>query len=153
MEKPSNVWKCLSKLPKFFFKRIVKLYCGNDFLFRLVDLLFWLLTVLRIEIWNFRARFKKRLNPYWVLSWTRNENSIVNLFLFSISTGVSDEVKCFHCDGGLRGWEPNDNAWVEHAKWFPHCKHVILLKGKDFVEEIVKKNVSIFWNSLFVFTN
>jgi baculoviral IAP repeat-containing protein 2/3 len=55
-------------------------------------------------------------------------------------TGISDEVKCFHCDGGLREWEPNDNAWVEHAKWFPHCHHVILLKGKAFVKEVQKKN-------------
>lgn len=54
-------------------------------------------------------------------------------------TGVSDEVKCFHCDGGLKGWEPNDNPWIEHAKWYPYCRHIILLKGRSFTEEARKE--------------
>lgn len=56
-------------------------------------------------------------------------------------TGVSDELKCFHCDGGLKGWEPNDNPWIEHAKWFPHCRHILLLKGRDFIEEAKKEHL------------
>ena len=51
-------------------------------------------------------------------------------------TGVSDEVKCFHCDGGLKGWDPTDNPWMEHAKWYPYCRHLILLKGKEFIKEV-----------------
>lgn len=31
----------------------------------------------------------------------------------------NDDVKCFCCDGGLRCWEPGDDPWIEHAKWFP----------------------------------
>lgn len=37
----------------------------------------------------------------------------------STLTGHGDNVKCFHCDGGLRNWEPGDDPWQEHAKWFP----------------------------------
>jgi len=33
--------------------------------------------------------------------------------------GHGDNVKCFFCDGGLRNWEPGDDPWEEHAKWFP----------------------------------
>ncbi|KAF5901533.1 lck-interacting transmembrane adapter 1 isoform X1, partial [Clarias magur] len=33
--------------------------------------------------------------------------------------GQSDNVKCFFCDGNLRNWEPGDDPWQEHAKWFP----------------------------------
>ncbi len=33
--------------------------------------------------------------------------------------GHGDNVKCFFCDGGLRNWEPGDDPWQEHAKWFP----------------------------------
>ncbi len=38
--------------------------------------------------------------------------------------GHEDSVKCFWCDGGLRNWEPGDDPWVEHARWFPKCGHV-----------------------------
>ena len=37
----------------------------------------------------------------------------------------SDRVICFYCGGGLKNWEPNDNLWYEHAKWFPLCEYVL----------------------------
>uniref|UniRef100_A0A8C5DZ77 RING-type E3 ubiquitin transferase n=1 Tax=Gouania willdenowi TaxID=441366 RepID=A0A8C5DZ77_GOUWI len=37
-------------------------------------------------------------------------------------TGHGDNVKCFFCDGGLRNWEPGDDPWQEHAKWFPRTQ-------------------------------
>ena len=33
--------------------------------------------------------------------------------------GLSDQVKCFYCDGGLREWRDGDDPWQEHAGWFP----------------------------------
>jgi hypothetical protein len=33
--------------------------------------------------------------------------------------GLSDQVKCFYCDGGLRNWQPEDDPWVEHARYPP----------------------------------
>ena len=36
-------------------------------------------------------------------------------------TGRSDNVRCFSCGGSLRGWEPGDAAWSEHAQYFPSC--------------------------------
>ncbi|XP_013390417.1 baculoviral IAP repeat-containing protein 2-like [Lingula anatina] len=38
--------------------------------------------------------------------------------------GFFDNVKCFFCDGGLRNWEPQDDPWAEHARWFPWCDFV-----------------------------
>jgi len=49
-----------------------------------------------------------------------------------------DHVKCFYCDGGLRNWEPNDDPWLEHARWFPNCSFVILNKGDGYVKEVTK---------------
>ena len=49
--------------------------------------------------------------------------------------GASDHVKCFHCDGGLRNWEPQDDPWLEHARWFPQCRFVGLMKGEQFIKE------------------
>ncbi|XP_054164283.1 putative inhibitor of apoptosis [Oppia nitens] len=51
------------------------------------------------------------------------------------SIGMSDYVKCFYCDGGLCNWEPGDDPWVEHAKWFPNCQFVKLNKSQVFVDE------------------
>ncbi|CAG2179484.1 unnamed protein product, partial [Oppiella nova] len=51
------------------------------------------------------------------------------------SIGMSDYVKCFYCDGGLCNWEPGDDPWIEHAKWFPDCHFVLLNKSPEFVDE------------------
>ncbi|XP_021365080.1 baculoviral IAP repeat-containing protein 2-like [Mizuhopecten yessoensis] len=50
-------------------------------------------------------------------------------------TGETDTVRCHYCDGGLREWEPNDDPWTEHARWFPFCKFVIKVKGLQFIQD------------------
>ncbi|XP_059152420.1 baculoviral IAP repeat-containing protein 7-like [Physella acuta] len=52
--------------------------------------------------------------------------------------GHGDSVKCFYCDGGLRNWEPNDDPWREHARWFPRCSYVKQSKGQAFIENVLK---------------
>ncbi|XP_076037223.1 baculoviral IAP repeat-containing protein 7-like [Oratosquilla oratoria] len=49
--------------------------------------------------------------------------------------GLSDHVRCFHCGGGLRNWENDDEAWEEHARWYPDCNFVLLKKGQDFINK------------------
>ncbi|XP_026319004.1 baculoviral IAP repeat-containing protein 7-B isoform X2 [Hyposmocoma kahamanoa] len=49
-------------------------------------------------------------------------------------TGTDDQVRCFYCDGGLGRWEASDAPWSEHARWFPHCGFVLLVKGQQFVD-------------------
>ncbi|CAK1555295.1 unnamed protein product [Leptosia nina] len=49
-------------------------------------------------------------------------------------TGLEDQVRCFYCDGGLGKWEAGDVPWREHARWFPQCGYVLLLKGQQFVD-------------------
>jgi baculoviral IAP repeat-containing protein 2/3 len=46
-------------------------------------------------------------------------------------------VRCFHCDGGLRLWEKTDIPWQEHARWFPDCGFVLLIKGQQFIDESI----------------
>jgi len=50
---------------------------------------------------------------------------------FQLSQG--DQVKCYYCDGGLSRWKNDDDVFVEHAKWFPHCEHLLQQKGFAFV--------------------
>ena len=54
---------------------------------------------------------------------------------YSMSSGLSDQVKCFYCDGGLRNWQPEDVPWVEHARWFSRCVFVRLVKGDEYVQK------------------
>ncbi|XP_064600153.1 baculoviral IAP repeat-containing protein 7-like [Liolophura sinensis] len=54
--------------------------------------------------------------------------------------GYGDNVKCFFCDGGLRNWEPQDDPWTEHGKWFPRCGYVLKVKGNDFVNSAQATN-------------
>ena len=51
----------------------------------------------------------------------------------------SDGVICFYCGGGLKNWEPKDNLWYEHAKWFPLCEYVLKKQGMDYVKDITLK--------------
>ncbi|KAK3580654.1 hypothetical protein CHS0354_017925 [Potamilus streckersoni] len=39
-------------------------------------------------------------------------------------TGHHDMVRCYACGGALKSWEPEDDPWEEHCKWFPDCPHL-----------------------------
>ncbi|XP_013418150.1 E3 ubiquitin-protein ligase XIAP-like [Lingula anatina] len=54
--------------------------------------------------------------------------------------GFGDNVKCFFCGGELRNWEPQDDVWTEHARWFPNCGYVKQCKGVTFIREILQRN-------------
>ncbi|XP_078493284.1 zinc finger protein isoform X1 [Ciona intestinalis] len=51
--------------------------------------------------------------------------------------GDRDRVKCWYCNGGLQNWDPDDEPWTEHAKWFPTCEFLLQRKGPDFVHRMV----------------
>nr|XP_026693981.1 baculoviral IAP repeat-containing protein 2-like [Ciona intestinalis] len=53
--------------------------------------------------------------------------------------GDRDRVKCWYCNRGLQNWDPDDEPWTEHAKWFPICQFVLQQKGPDFVQRIVSR--------------
>ncbi|MPC62588.1 Baculoviral IAP repeat-containing protein 2 [Portunus trituberculatus] len=50
--------------------------------------------------------------------------------------GLSDHVRCFYCDNGLRNWEKEDDPWEEHARWYPECKFVLVKKGQEFIDRV-----------------
>ncbi|EDV37204.1 uncharacterized protein Dana_GF13337, isoform A [Drosophila ananassae] len=49
---------------------------------------------------------------------------------------IGDQVRCFHCNIGLRSWQKEDEPWHEHAKWSPKCQFVLLAKGPTYVQEV-----------------
>lgn len=36
-----------------------------------------------------------------------------------VYAGERDGVVCFKCGGRLKTWQPDDDPWVEHAKFYP----------------------------------
>lgn len=52
------------------------------------------------------------------------------------STGPGDKVLCFRCGGGLKGWQPEEDPWEEHAKHYPGCSFLLAEKGQEFVNSI-----------------
>lgn len=53
-------------------------------------------------------------------------------------TMKGDRVKCFSCGGGLRDWDENDVPWEQHAQWFGHCQYLQLIKGQEYVDEVLR---------------
>ncbi|KAE9526263.1 hypothetical protein AGLY_013894 [Aphis glycines] len=77
--------------------------------------------------------FSARLKTFsgWSNESQKPEDLATAGFFF---TGSNDEVRCYYCDGGLQNWEVDDNTWVEHAKWFPNCGFLNLVKGEQFLD-------------------
>lgn len=54
-------------------------------------------------------------------------------------TMKGDRVKCFSCGGGLRDWDEMDVPWEQHARWFGQCEYLLLVKGQEYVDEIMAR--------------
>lgn len=70
----------------------------------------------------------------WTLSDIQNPVQLAEAGFYYLNH--EDEVRCFHCDGGLRSWLEDDEPWREHARWFPKCAFLLLTKGHDYVRQI-----------------
>ncbi|XP_065347242.1 baculoviral IAP repeat-containing protein 7-B-like isoform X2 [Cloeon dipterum] len=57
--------------------------------------------------------------------------------------GMNDHASCFHCNGGLHNWDPMDDPWMEHARWFSLCPYINITKGQDYVKEMVRNKPPI----------
>ncbi|XP_074530220.1 E3 ubiquitin-protein ligase XIAP [Halichoeres trimaculatus] len=52
------------------------------------------------------------------------------------STGTGDKVLCFRCGGGLKSWQPEEDPWEQHAKYYPGCSFLLAEKGQEFVNSV-----------------
>lgn len=92
--------------------------------------------------------YEKRLQTFH--NWPKNLKQTPEMLATAgfYYQGYDDQVRCFHCDGGLHGWQPMDDVWIEHAYWFPKCGFVLLMRGHKFVKHSIdirgSLNLSIF---------
>ncbi|XP_052812106.1 uncharacterized protein LOC128239484 isoform X1 [Mya arenaria] len=81
---------------------------------------------------SFRS-FDSRLSSYrtWPTTTVQRPFQLAEAGLYY--TGREDHVRCFACDGGLRRWDPEDDPWIEHCKWFPACPFAREEKGDEYI--------------------
>lgn len=79
------------------------------------------------------ARLRSFAN--WPRSMRQTPERLADAGLFF--TGEGDKTVCFHCDGGLKDWQEDDDPWEQHARWFQRCAYVQLMKGKDYVQRVM----------------
>lgn len=56
-------------------------------------------------------------------------------------TGKDDQTLCYHCGGGLKDWEIDDDPWEQHAVWFSKCQHLLNVKGHIYVNTVTRQAV------------
>ena len=64
----------------------------------------------------------------------KSELGLITLTLFT-GRGLDDKTTCFHCGGTLLEWLITDDAWEEHAVYYPLCVYVRHVKGEVFIRE------------------
>ncbi|XP_052281864.1 putative inhibitor of apoptosis [Dreissena polymorpha] len=89
-------------------------------------------TTYRAKHERFRA-FESRLATFthWPQHLSQRRKELADAGMYY--TGVDDHCRCFACDGGLRHWEPGDDPWIEHCRWFPACPYAREVKGDEFI--------------------
>lgn len=79
---------------------------------------------------------EERIASYknWPSNYTQTPQDLAKAGLYF--TGDNDTVKCFYCGKGLYHWDPGDDPFIEHARWFPECAFLRQYKGDGFVQKI-----------------
>ena len=76
------------------------------------------------------AEMSRRQATFSNATWTANSPNVDDLVRAGFfSTGISNTVTCFCCNGSLHQWGVNDNPMIEHARWFPNCIYAKHLCG------------------------
>ncbi|XP_039307614.1 baculoviral IAP repeat-containing protein 7-A isoform X2 [Solenopsis invicta] len=89
------------------------------------------------------AMYEKRLQTF--RGWPRDLKQTPEMLAEAgfYYCGYEDQVRCFYCDGGLRTWQPTDDVWIEHARWFEKCGFVNLVRGHDFVKHCINNRTPL----------
>lgn len=74
----------------------------------------------------------------WPVNLKTAEEMADGGFFHATSSNGNDCVRCFQCGIGLRNWDPEDDPWVEHARWSSKCCYLREKKGQAFVDLVQK---------------
>lgn len=84
------------------------------------------------------ASYDARLSTYkmWPKEMSQSKEELAAAGFFYM--GKDDQTSCYYCGGKLKDWEPEDNPWNQHAKWFNQCSYLLMTKGTDYVKAAEK---------------
>ncbi|XP_008554573.1 baculoviral IAP repeat-containing protein 7-B isoform X1 [Microplitis demolitor] len=88
------------------------------------------------------ASYDARLKSFesWPKSMPQTKDNLADAGFYY--TGTGDQTLCYHCGGGLKDWEPKDDPWTQHAKWFKKCYYVLMVKGQAFINSVIGQPVA-----------
>lgn len=88
------------------------------------------------------ASYDARLRTFesWPKSMPQTKESLADAGFYY--TGKGDQTLCYHCGGGLKDWEPNDDPWEQHAKWFSKCCYLLIGKGQAYVNTVTGQSMA-----------
>ena len=91
------------------------------------------------EMINTRLDYNKTIKPPNIIVSQTSEILAEAGFFYR---QLCDQYTCYQCNGGIRNWEPFDDPWELHARWFPGCQHVILCKGQEFIDKVQRARIT-----------
>ena len=88
------------------------------------------------------ASYDARLNTFstWPKFMLQTKEQLADAGFYY--TGKSDQTICYYCGCGLKDWEPEDNPWEQHAKWYSKCYYLLMIKGQDYVNKVTGRHIS-----------
>ncbi|XP_065339942.1 baculoviral IAP repeat-containing protein 7-B-like [Cloeon dipterum] len=120
---------------------------GPNFKF-VITLNHFLITPNDLNIKNWSSPFHPRyatlssrndsFKDSWPKSCTQTPLELARAGFYS--TGIEDQVICFHCNVALKDWAENDDPFILHCKWNQNCQYLLMCKGSDFVQQVLYPN-------------
>ncbi|XP_066587413.1 baculoviral IAP repeat-containing protein 8-like [Prorops nasuta] len=89
------------------------------------------------EYTNIDARL--RTFDSWPKSMPQTKEKLAEAGLYY--TGKGDQTLCYYCNGGLKDWEPNEDPWEQHAKWYSKCGFLLRVKGQEYVNNVTGQQI------------
>lgn len=88
------------------------------------------------------ANYDDRLRTFemWPISMPQTKEQLAAAGFYY--TGNGDQTLCYYCGGGLKDWEPEDDPWEQHAKWFSKCCYLLMVQGQEYVNKVTGKSSS-----------
>ena len=88
------------------------------------------------------ASYDARLRTFdsWPKSMPQTKEQLADAGFYY--TGKGDQTLCYHCGGGLKDWEPEDDPWEQHAKWFSKCFYLSLVKGQEYINDVTGQHIT-----------
>ncbi|XP_068975107.1 E3 ubiquitin-protein ligase XIAP-like [Bombus flavifrons] len=88
------------------------------------------------------ASYDARLHTFatWPKSIPQRKEQLADAGFYYIGKG--DQTFCYYCGVGLKDWEPENDPWEQHAKWFSKCCYLLMVQGQDYVNKITGQDIS-----------